>query len=237
MAVCTADFERGVNGATVATTDAGSATAFDATDITANGLARYSNAHAYGSLSGEFGATGIGGGRGAIQWNTGTLTDHYGRVYLYLTSYDASQMPFIFGGQTFTRGFRIDLNTSGQLAGFDNPAAALFPTFSTPVPPNQWVRIEYHIVQSATVGSAEVKMFSSPDSTTPTETQSGTNKNTLANIDTMQFGAGIGSSVNTGYTIWLDNIVAGADSYPGPAALPDPSQQATTLHGVGMGKW
>lgn len=220
MALCTADFETGANGATISTGDTGSATAFNAVATTVSGVAEYSNTHAYGTLAGRFAAGGGVDGYGYVEWSTalGTVTDHYGRIYLYLTASPVGQLPIIFGGQGNTRGFRIDITPSGTLAGFDNPAAALFPTFSTAVALNQWVRIEWHIVQSATVGQAEVKLFNAADSTTATETQSGTNKNTLANIDNMKLGAGGPEGpAGAGFALWLDNIVAGATSYPGPA--------------------
>lgn len=81
---------------------------------------------------------------------------------------------------------------------------------------NQFVRLEARITNSATVGFIECLLFNSPDSTTPTETIS-----TLATIDTgtshNEFLVGHGSSI-ANQTMWADNIVWGATSYPGPSA-------------------
>lgn len=233
MAQLTADFETGVNGNNIATSDAGSGTAFDLVTRSANGLAVYDNAHpAFGSLAGKFGATGVGGGSSRVEWNAafGTQTDHYGRVYLYLSAYDGAGVPIIFAGQGATRGARIDFSGTGKLGGFDSAAAALFPTFTTAIALNQLVRIEYHIIHSATVGQCEVKLFNTASSNTPDETQTGAaNKNTLANATSMWFGVGIESAVSTSYAIWMDNLVANATSYPGPVGVQSPPFANVTI--------
>src|SRR6266545_1351031 len=129
MAQLTANFETGVNGNNIAAADPGSATAFDAVTKNAFGLAAYDNAHiAFGSLAGKFGSTGAGAGNAYIEWTTalGTVTDYFFRLYLYLTAYDVGNIPIFWAGQGVTRGVRIDVNSTGKLLGFDNPAAALF---------------------------------------------------------------------------------------------------------------
>jgi hypothetical protein len=79
------------------------------------------------------------------------------------------------------------------------------------------VRIEWHLIHSVTVGQIEIKLFNNPDSATPTETKTGTaNHNNAASTTTMKFGSIGGASTGT---YWLDNIVAGAASYPGPASV------------------
>jgi hypothetical protein len=221
MADLTADFELGVNGSNILTTDPGSATAWDLiTKVNGTGtaIALYDNAQAaLGVLSGKFGGTG-GTGRGYAEWSTalGTITDHYGRLYLYLTANPAATLSMIQFGQGATRGARIDITTAGKLAGFDNPAAALFTTFTNAIALNQWVRIEWHIIHSATIGQGEVKLFNNAASATPTETQTGpANKNTLANVTHAMFGVGVAGTAQN-MAIWLDNIVANATAYPGP---------------------
>ncbi len=225
MTQCTATFETGVNGNNISTGDAGSATAFDAVTLgngTGTGIAKYSSAQAAtGTLSGLLGGTG-GTGKGYVIWSTafGTVTDHYGRLYLYLTANPAGQISIMQVGTSGgdTRGARLDINTSGKLAGFDNPAAALFTTFTNSIALNQWVRIEWHIIHSTTVGQAEIKLFNTASSTSPTETQTGTaNKNTLANATGIQFGLGVAGAAD-GVGLYMDNIVAGAAAYPGPVA-------------------
>jgi len=77
-------------------------------------------------------------------------------------------------------------------------------------------RLEWHIVHSTTVGQMEVKLFNSPASTTATETvTTAANRNLLASADTVNIGLVGGSGVTQ--TLWHDELVAGATSYPGPA--------------------
>jgi len=218
-----ADFETGVNGATIATTDTGSATAFDAVSTTpTNGVAVYDTTHvAFGSLAAKLGANASGAANAYVTWSTalGTVTDHFGRLYLYLTAYGSGNIPIIWAGQGTTRGCRVDFTSTGKLAGFDNAGAALFTTFTNAIPLNQLVRIEWHFVCSATVGQGEVKLFNTASSTTPTETQTGTaTKNTLANHTAVKIGVGPNGegSLTANGVLWMDNIIAGATSYPGP---------------------
>jgi hypothetical protein len=222
MAELTADFEAGTNGNNVLTTDAGSATAWDAVTIVqiteAPPTITYDTAHvAHGSLATKI-VLPSANDNIILEWSTalGTVTDHYGRLYLYLTAYPVSAIGgLVYAGQGATRGVRIDINSSGQLRGYDNPAAAAFPTFTNAVALNQWIRIEWHFVHSATVGQAEVKLFNTAESTTPTETQTGTNKNTLANATSLRFGTPE-SGPGGAYTFWVDDIVGNAAAYPGP---------------------
>src|SRR6185503_11947241 len=77
---------------------------------------------------------------------------------------------------------------------------------------NQWVRIEWHLIHSTTVGQWELKLFNNPDSATPTETAtSAANLDTGANVTDLRIG--LYGGPNALGPIWLDNIVAGATSY------------------------
>lgn len=234
MTLCTADFEKGTNGSNVLAADPGSATAFDSVSAVNGATVTYDSLHAaHGSLGAKFSDSGVAG-VASVAWSTsfGTVTDYYGRLYLFLTANPGSQMPIFQGGQGATRGARIDVNTTGRLTGFDNPASALFPLFTNPIALNQWVRIEFHIICSATVGQAEVKLFNTADSTTPTETQTGTaNKNTLANHTSVSFGSPV-TTIPSGYSFWMDDIVAGAAAYPGPAVAAPVNTVAPAVTGT-----
>ncbi len=214
MTQCTANFELGTNASAVLAADAGSATAWNTvTDV--GPKITYSTAHpASGTLCAQIALT--AGGAHMMIWGAafGTLTDHYGRVYVYLTANPANATPFINVNSGGSRAARFDINTNGTIRAFDNPGSALFTTTTNAIALNQLVRIEWHIVHSATVGQGELKLFNTASSSTATETSTGTaNKNTLANGDEIQFGNING---DTPYTFWMDQIVAGASSYPGP---------------------
>jgi hypothetical protein len=102
---------------------------------------------------------------------------------------------------------------AGRLRVTDGTGHAFFVT--GPINLGSWARIEWHVVNSATVGQWEVKLFNDPASTTPTESQStAANRNTGAAEASVQFGTGSGAAYSD--TFWLDNIVAGATDWVGP---------------------
>lgn len=211
MAQATADFELGTNGNAVLTTDAGSATAWDSKDAAGNAIT-YDNAHVYGTLAGKYDATGSPAGACAMVWSTGigTLTDWYGRTYLYATGNPSGNYR-VCGD--INGNFPIFITSTGIIQMLDQGGLAVQTAASIGL--NQWVRIEYHWLNSLTVGQVEVKLFNNPDSASPTETQtSAANRNTSASTTSLFYGLGSGGS--SAGPIWLDNIVAGATSYPGP---------------------
>ena len=60
----------------------------------------------------------------------------------------------------------------------------------------------------------------------------GAARNTGASLNDIKFGDAGGSSTSS--TVWLDNIVAGATSYPGPAAVPGSDENlAPVIYGRG----
>lgn len=217
MAVCTANFESGVNGSNLSVADPGSLTAWDAISFSANGHLTYSNAHvAFGSLAAKIDVF-DGTGEAFMSWRAayGTVTEDYGRFYLYMEDYPATDHAIIFGaynGSNTSQTARLDIKTDGTIRILDT-----VPNFAygvVPVALDQLVRIEWHIVHSTTVGQFEVKLFNSASSATPSETiTSPANWNTAASADRVLFG--VPTAGYPPYQAWLDNIVAGASSYPG----------------------
>lgn len=220
MTQVTADFELGTNGNNVETTDAGSATAWDTISRAGASTIKYSNAQSYGTLSAEF-FSGAGSSHW-VEWNTslGTVVNHFGRVYIWRdvlssgsTHYWASVLTT--GGTLLCGRYAID--TAGKI--LLQPNAGGTTTGTVTVALGQWVRLEYKMVNSVTVGLMEVQLFNSPDSSTPSETiTSAADKNTRADTDTLRFGSE--QPADASYTHRLDNIVAGATSYPGPIVQP-----------------
>lgn len=215
MSEATANFELGVNGNDILVADAGSATAWDSRQNNDGGgnTLKYDNVHVYGSLAAKFDNSGAPSSACVMGWSTGigTLTDHYGRVYLYATANPVGGSWRI--GRDGNNNFPIFINANGTVTMNDQGGVAV--TTTAAIGLNQWVRIEYHWINSLTVGQVELKLFNSPDSSTPTETQtSAANRNTSASTTSLEFGLGGGQT--TAGAIWLDNIVAGATSYPGP---------------------
>lgn len=220
MAQLTATFETGINGNNILATDSGSANAWDSMSVLGGNVATYDNTHpAHGSLGGKFDNTVAPASNSLAVWQAsfGTVTEHWGRVYIYITANPAATFRLVelrsggIGG-AFACSVRVDSN--GKIALADNTATT---TGLTAISLNQPIRIEFHIIHSATIGQMEAKLFNTKDSTTVDDTiTSAATHNTLASVDTIGFGLGGGGSAGP---IWMDDIVANALSYPGPAVV------------------
>lgn len=224
----TANFETGTAGNAIGTSDTGSSTAFDAVYASASTTV-YDATHVHaGSLAAKVTAPGgVNSSTGSgFSWTT-AATDHYGRVYLYLTANPTtSDMPIIQCSSPATRNARLDITTAGKIRYYDSPASGTNITTNT-IALNQWIRLEFHFIHSATVGQIEVKLFNSAESTTPTETlTSPASLNTGASAGGIFFGT-FNSVSNC--IFWMDDVVANATAYPGPVvASPSNSDASST---------
>ncbi len=220
MTQCTADFELGTQGNTIATGDTGSANAWNVVTVPGNGGAlTYDNTHAYGSRAAKI-VTGSPASSSILEWSSGSLGtlsgDIYGRVYLWTAANPSSNVVslVIHRSSTVVR-CRIKINTAGKIELADSSNIVQF-TSTNSIGLSQWVRLEWHIVLSSTVGHMECKLFNSADSITPTETVGDQTTNlSLGGVSANDVQFVWGSNVSQ--TAWLDNIIAGATSYPGPA--------------------
>jgi len=210
-----ANFEAGTLGATIATTDPGGATPFDVVTVGVGQALVYGGEHpARGSLSAKVTQTGSGAVSRA-GWTTrfGRRLEHTGRVYLYLTALptgDSIRFAQITSGGVLV--VELQILTTGVVRAIRSGA---FVDTSSTVATGQLIRIEYRIVHDTVNGQVEIKLFNSPDSTTPTETAtSPANKDTGAYADAVYFGNNGGAAAATW---WLDEVYAGGTSYPGPA--------------------
>lgn len=214
MAQITADFETGVNGNTIATSDAGSATAWDVVNIGASATATYDNTHAaFGTLSGKLVST---ANNVRLEWSTafGTQTDHWGRMYLWVSSI-TGYINLINAYQGASIGGIVRLQDNGKFIFIDGPVNVSGES-TTALTFGQWVRVEWHILHSTTVGVIETKLFNTASATVPDETFSWTGRNTQSNATRLFFGT-VFDSGNL-HTVWLDNIIGNATSYPGPVS-------------------
>jgi hypothetical protein len=225
MAQLTATFEAGVNGNNI-TTAPGEASANAWDDVQRPGASNvvYDNTQKYGTLAMK--ATASGGANGYTEWGTslGAITDHFGRFYLYMTANPASSFRPCRVLSTGTAAVFFLVTNLGKIQVLDSGGGQIILT-TTSVNLNAWTRVEYHITHSATVGQAEVKLFTSPDSAVAAETiQTTANKNLLASANQLHYGATGGDSDGS---FWLDNIIGNAASYPGPAAAASSSTAAS----------
>ena len=218
MTQLTADFEAGVASANIQTTDTGSANAWDAVTRAGSSTIVYDGTNkAHGSLAAKL--TNVAGASCWLEWSTsmGSPTEHYGRVYFYMPSIPTSSMTVVQCiGPAGAVAFNIQVvATTGTVTVFYNTGSDTN-VFSGGLSATTLYRLEYHCVHSATVGQVEAKIFAG-DSTTATGTFSSTaNKNTSTSGDKIRFGQV--SAGGSGLSIWMDDIVAGATSFPGPVS-------------------
>lgn len=215
MAEASCTFETGTNGNAILVADTGSATAWNGKAAFSGNTATYDNTHSYDTLAGKYDNTPSPASSCYLDWTTGigTLTDWFGRLYLYCTANPSGGQYRIMYDLGANQIFRI--TTTGKVEVIDASSTTAVIT-TTSISLNQWVRIEWHCIHSATVGQWEVKLFNNPDSSTPTETvASAANRNTGVSTNDLAFGL-VGTAAGP---VWLDNIVAGATSYPGPVPI------------------
>jgi len=216
MTQLTADFEAGVAGNNVLVTDPGSANAWDASTI-GGGTLTYDSTHpAFGSLAMKLAS--VTGTNAWVGWTTslGTVTNHYGRFYIWLTANPASAARLMSVYDAGVLVFTIQVNSTGKILGVDATGTAY--TFANSIALGQLVRIEYHVVHSAVAGQHEIKLFNTAGSTNATEVQtSAATRNTHASGNEIRFGATDGGL--SAITAWYDNIIANAASYPGPVPV------------------
>ena len=228
MTLCTANFDAGSNGANILTSDPGSATAWDVTvNVGAGNILAYDNTHvAHGALAAKIDNTSTPSSSATMEWDgaLGSPTDWFGRAYVYVTSNPAASLRI---GQTVTlTNWLIWITSSGKLLALDTVGAVMF-TSTASVVLNAWFRLEWHMIHSTTVGQYELKLFNNADSTVPTEVDTSTATfNTGASCSGMLFGIDHSGSAAG---IWLDDLVAGATSYPGPAVAPSTSNPILRL--------
>jgi hypothetical protein len=222
--------EGGVDNAVVTTGNSGgiSGTAWDAVLIGSGGAAiTFDNTFGYGSMSYQMVS---GTSNTNLSWSTsmGTLGEAWGRVYLYLPSLPIAStglVRLVVGGAQVAR-ITVSLTGSVELR---NAANTKIGQTTAVTATGQWVRIEWHVIASATNGTIEVQLYNNADSITPDEVVSLTGAVLATNIDQVQYGPV--NNVLAG-TYWLDNIGITTAGWMGPVppitpAFPSPLLRAT----------
>ena len=220
----TNSFEGGVAGNTIATSDTGSGNAWNLVTIGTSATLTYSNTQAHGGALSMRIVEPVTGVATFVAWNAlGTLTgDVYGRFYVFLPV-----LPNIFMYVTEVRtaaaanSATLSINTDGTLwvqnAAFGNVGNGVKAT-----PTGQWVRIEYRVRSSATVGQFEWKMFSSlapgngPEGDIPTETANLSSLVLGSDTDRLDFGIP-NTSTPTSQTFYFDDIAVSTAGWIGPS--------------------
>lgn len=137
------------------------------------------------------------------------------RIFVFQTAWPSATRP-LFGFYTSgTRNADVILHTNGTLSVRDTNGSTIVTTTNT-VPNGSWYRLEGYCTSNASTGQVELKLFDSPSSATPTETQtSAATQNTLGGaIGETRFG--IANAAGSGHTFWIDDPACSTSGYIGP---------------------
>lgn len=209
------------SGTTITTGNSGGAsgTAFDTVTIGAGATLTSSNVQAeQGSLSAA--VTPAASQAVYMEWSTalGTLTEEWGRCYVYLTALPAASIRLYAARNGAGAAGSIGFGTAGKIQTFDASNTSVG-TGTSVLGLNQWVRYEWHILHSATVGMIEVKLFNSAESGSPTETvTTASTINTSAQATAYRIGQTVSTATPSGL-FYTDSFEVNSTGYPGPLTV------------------
>ena len=149
---------------------------------------------------------------------TNAATQQWFRVFLYMTGNPGSLHQILAMLVSGTRAADVIINTNGTLSMRDAAGTVQVTTTNT-VNLNSWFRLEGYITSSASSGQVELKLFNSPASATPTETQtSGSSLNTTGGaMNQVRFGLATGGAASL--TWWMANPAVSISAYIGAGAV------------------
>jgi hypothetical protein len=212
-------FEGGTNGTTITAGNSGgtSGNAFDTTSTGAGATTAFDNTHAaHGSLSCEIATT--SSATSNVQWaaSMGTQAQVWFRLYLYFTANPAAAIR-VFSVNNGTVAAFLRITTTGQLVMVNGNGTVAITTSTATIPLNQWFRVEGFVLASLSVGQTELKLYSTADSVTPTETDTSAANNNLGVSTLTNYLFGITSATPSVVAYWQDNLGLSSTGYLGPA--------------------
>jgi hypothetical protein len=216
MTTLTNSFEGGTSGSNITTANSGgkSGNAFDSTFTGTGTTLTYSNTHAaHGLLSAKV-TVGSTATTCLAEWSTseGGQPTIWWRCYCYFAGNPgalAQPCRMIYSGGF---GSGVQITSGGQIQTYYTLATAAA-TFTTPLPVNQWFRLEGYVTGGTSTGVVSASLF------VPMDDQSAVESHTTTGLDTgtlsgYWFG-NAGSNANSG-TYWIDDVGISAAGYLGP---------------------
>ncbi len=214
------DAETGSNGVAPAASNtlAAGNDPWDAVAVTGSAGVTYDNtAPAHGALAYRI-ASGVTSGQAILTWNAqsiGRLDRVWGRLNLRLSAYD-SGLTFLRLRGGGTQIIRLTLDGTGHLQ-LRNSGNSTVATSTTVLGTGTYVRLEFDVTPSVAAGAATIRIYTSVDSTTITETMSVTSQALgAAYVDEANWGQ-VASAANMP-VYYVDDLQLNATGFPGPAA-------------------
>lgn len=217
----------GTDGASITPGNSGGASG-DAFDQTIGAtLPIYSSTQKRAGLAARM-STGATSAQCYVAWNAAlgtTTTNWYGKAYLYFAAASqsaalATARYFEFRNSSALAGyFRPTTNGPNHYTEIADSSGSIVKLGTVSWTLNQLIRVEWHMIHSATVGLLEVKLFNTATATTPDETVTASNINTgAAALNSVRIGAttSVTNFPATGGFMYADELDVGAQFYPGP---------------------
>lgn len=157
--------------------------------------------------------------RTAVSWQSaqtgGSILECWGRLYYWNSAAPTVgiRLAALYQAGVLKAGL---VHTSGGLLRVSDSASASDDTIAA-IPTSTWVRVEFHVIVSATVGQIEARLYLA-DATSPITNgtvSSAATRNTGTAIDEVAFG-------NTTFNaqtvqMWIDDLQLNGTGWPGPA--------------------
>lgn len=230
MAVRGNSFEGGSDETAITNANSGgtSGTAFTSPTAGTGATVVYDDAQAH---LGTFSCRTSTGGTSAlayVNWSITSGTSDYSRAHYRFTSLPSAQqgiLRYLGGG---AQCIRINVRTDGKLEIRDAANSVITGgTTTNAISAGSWFRLEVHPTASTTVGAVEMRLYLSPNSSTPTETITVSNQVLTATVDEIRFG--IGAAMANAVSVWIDNVAAEGTTWFGPALVTGTATRTTTF--------
>jgi hypothetical protein len=220
-------FEGGSDATIISPANSGGASgnAFDLVDSAADSIGEYDAAVARDGMAGMF-ATRATVGRSAVRWNGLSITGTtYGRIYICMGATPVTNhVRFLSAlNAAVTTCFSFQWTVANKLVLLDSATAAQATSTTTLTSRlDTWLRFEWEVVLSLTVGQITCRMYDADD-ISPFETlATPATINVKADIEQYMIGPGsqtLNANMPTATDfVWLDNLVVDSVDWPGPAA-------------------
>jgi hypothetical protein len=147
-----------------------------------------------------------------------TAAQNWYRKYLYTPALPSAACTKVNMEVSGSKVGDVILNASGTLSVRDSGSNVILTTTNT-VPLNAWYRIEGYFTSNASTGQAELKLFTSPDSATATETQTSAADEDLlgGNVNQVRYGSPTGGP--SGYSYYFTGAAHSTSGYIGPGPV------------------
>ena len=218
--------EGGTNGNTVTATDTGSGDQWSVATPGTGGTLAYDTTHAGHGTKAIKIATGGTATTSYTAWTGLGYATLFARVSAYFTAQPTASAILMRGMASTSQRFRVTVESTDGKIRLRDQANTQLAVSTNAAQNNAFLRVSLKVV-SGTSAAWILSIYNSPDSTTATETLSGSAGNFLAgNFDEIRYG--IGASTASVVAYWLDDMAVNDTVDPGP-----PTKTGTASGGLG----